>query len=87
VALQNVASALERGGRPAEAAARYAAFGGDAACAKAAPDVAARALVVAGRLFDAQARTAYGAAAAVPGVADPEAKKMVSEAKRRLRGP
>jgi hypothetical protein len=87
VALQNVASELERGGRPAEAAARYLAFGQDAACAKATPDVAARALVVAGRLFDAQAKAAYGAAAAVPGVADAEAKKMVTEAKRRMRGP
>ncbi|HET8540602.1 MAG TPA: hypothetical protein VFL83_12085, partial [Anaeromyxobacter sp.] len=87
VALQNVASELERAGRPAEAAARYAAFGSDAGCAKGAPDLAARALVAAGRLFDAQARTAYGAAAAVQGVADPEAKKLVTEAKRRLRGP
>lgn len=87
VALQNVASELERAGRPAEAAARYLAFGRDAACAKATPDVAARALVVAGRLFDAQAKAAYGAAVAVPGVADGEAKKMVSEAKRRMRGP
>ncbi len=87
VALQNVASELERGGRPAEAAARYAAFGTDAGCAKAAPDVAARALIVAGRLFDAQAKAAYGAASAVQGVVDGEAKKMVSEAKRRLRGP
>jgi hypothetical protein len=87
VALQNVASELERAARPAEAGARYLAFGGDAACAKASPDVAARALVVAGRLFDAQAKAAYGAAVAVPGVAEEEAKRMVSEAKRRLRGP
>jgi hypothetical protein len=87
VALQNVASELERAGRPADAAARYLAFGSDAGCTKAAPDVAARALVVAGRIFDAQAKVAYGAAAGVPGVADAEAKKMVSEAKRRLRGP
>jgi hypothetical protein len=87
IALQNVASELERAGRPAEAAARFKAFGRDERCAKAAPDVAARALVVAGRLFDAQAREAYGAALEVPGVADPEARKLVGEAKRRLRGP
>lgn len=87
VALQNVAAELERAGRHAEAGARYVAFGGDAACARASPDVAARALVVAGRLFDAQARAAYGAAAAVEGVGDAEARKMVTEAKRRLRGP
>jgi hypothetical protein len=87
VALQNVGAELDRAGRPAEAAARYLAFGSDAACAKAAPDVAARALVVAGRLFEAQARTAFGAAANVPGVAEAETKKMVSEAKRRARGP
>jgi len=42
---------------------------------------------VAGRLFDAQARAAWAAAAAAQGVGDPEAKKMIGEAKRRLRGP
>ncbi len=87
VALQNVASELERAGRPADAAARFVAFGTDAACAKASPDVAARALVAAGRLFDAQAKGAYGAATSVQGVEDPEAKRLVKEAKRRLRGP
>jgi hypothetical protein len=87
VALQNVASELDRARRPADAAARFLAFGQDPACAKAAPDLSARALVVAGRLFDAQARAAYAAAAAAQGVGDPEAKKMIGEAKRRLRGP
>ncbi len=86
LALRNAASELDVGGRPAQAATRYVAYGGDAACAKASPDVAARALVRAGRLFEAQAKEAYGGAAAVPGVNDPEAKGMVSEAKRRLKG-
>ena len=86
VALQNVATALERGGRSAEAAVRFAAFGTDPACAKASPDVAARALVAAGRLFDAAAKGSYGAATAVQGVEDPEAKKLVNEARRRMRG-
>jgi tetratricopeptide (TPR) repeat protein len=86
LALRNAASELDTAGRAAEAAARYVAFGRDEACTKASPDVAARALVRAGRLFEAQAREAYGGAAAVPGVTDPEAKGMVSDAKRRLRG-
>jgi tetratricopeptide (TPR) repeat protein len=86
LALRNAASELDQAGRAAEAAARYVAFGGDEGCAKAAPDVAARALVRAGRLFEAQAKEAYGGAVAVPGVTDREAKGMVSEAKRRLRG-
>ncbi len=87
LALRNAASELDVGGRPAEAAARYVTYGRAEGCAKAAPDVAARALVRAGRLFEAQAREAYGEAATVPGVTDPEAKGMVTEAKRRLRGP
>jgi hypothetical protein len=86
LALRNAASELDMAGRAAEAAARYVAFGRDDACAKATPDVAARALVRAGRLFEAQAKEAYGGAAELPGVTDPEAKGMVSEAKRRLRG-
>ena len=85
LALRNAASELDLAGRAAEAAARYAAFGRDEACAKAAPDVAARALVRAGRLFEAQAKDAYDRATGVPGVTDPEAKGMVSEARRRLR--
>ncbi|HET7826958.1 MAG TPA: hypothetical protein VFK90_16605 [Anaeromyxobacter sp.] len=86
LALRNAASELDMAGRFSEAAARYVAFGGDEACAKAAPDVAARALVRAGRLYEGQAKDAYTGATAVPGVTDPEAKGMVSEAKRRLRG-
>ena len=86
LALRNAASELDMAGRAAEAGARYVAFGTDEACAKAAPDVAARALVRAGRLFEAQAKEAYDGAAGVPGVTDPEAKGMQSEAKRRLKG-
>ncbi len=86
LALRNAASELDTAGRAVEAAVRYLTFGGDAACAKAAPDVAARALVRAGRLFEAQAKEAYGGAAVLPGVTDPEAKGMQSEAKRRLKG-
>lgn len=86
LALRNAASELDVSGHGTEAAARYVAFGTDAACAKAAPDVAARALVRAGRIFEAQAKDAYSGASAVPGVTDPEAKGMVSDAKKRLRG-
>jgi hypothetical protein len=86
VALRNVASELDVAGRPAEAAARYLAFGADERCAKADPAIAARALVRSGRLFEAQAKAAYGSAVALPGVADPEAKAQVQEAKKRLRG-
>jgi hypothetical protein len=87
VALQNVGSELDTAGRRVEAAARYLVFGADERCAKAAPDLAARALVRAGRIFEAEAKAAYGRAAALPGVTDPEAKGMVSEAKRRMREP
>jgi len=86
VALQNAASELDLAERRAEAAARYVAFGSDEGCAKSDPDLAARALVRAGRLFEAQAREAYSGAAALPGVAAPEARGLVAEAKRRLRG-
>jgi hypothetical protein len=86
VALRNVASELDVAGRAADAASRYLAFGGDAACAKADPDIAARALVRAGKLFEAQAKAAYGGAAALPGVTDPEAKRLVGEAQRRVKG-
>lgn len=85
LALQNVASELDLAGRGAEAAARYAAFGGDGACAKAEPDLAARALVRAGNLFEGQAKAAYEGAAALPGVEGAEARKKVAEAKRRLK--
>ncbi|HEX9242529.1 MAG TPA: hypothetical protein VF875_08835 [Anaeromyxobacter sp.] len=86
VALRNVASELDVAGHAAEAAARYLAFGADERCARAEPAIAARALVRSGRLFEAQAKAAYGAAVALPGVGDPEAKSQVSEAKKRLKG-
>ncbi len=84
VALRNVASELDVAGRTNEAASRYLAFGKDDACAKVDPDVAARALVRAGRLFEAQARGAYTAAAGLSGVGE-DVKKQVSEAKRRVK--
>lgn len=86
LALRNAASELDVANRAAEAAVRYLTFGRDGACAKASPDVAARALLRAGRLFEAQARQAYGEAAALPGVSEAEAKGIVTEAKRRVRG-
>jgi hypothetical protein len=87
VALRNVATELDRSERPAEAAARYLVFGSDAGCAKAEPDIAARALARAGRLFDAQAKAAWKGAAALEGVTEPQAKSDVAEAKRRVREP
>jgi len=86
VALRNVASELELAGRPAEAATRFVAFGRDDACAKADPNVAALALVVAGKLFESQAKAAYSGATAISGVSDPKAKERVLDAKRRLKG-
>jgi hypothetical protein len=87
VALRNVASELDLAERPADAAARYLAFGRDPACAAADPNIAARALVRAGRLFEAQARAAYEGAAGLAGVTEAEAKAQVTDAKRRLKGP
>jgi hypothetical protein len=87
VALRNVATELDRSDRASEAAARYVAFGSDPGCARAEPDIAARALARAGRLFDAQAKAAWSGAAAVEGVTDPQAKGDVAEAKRRLGSP
>lgn len=87
LALRNVAAELDLAGRPGEAAARYLAFGTDGECAKGDPNVAARALVRAGRLFEAQAKAAYGGAVGLPGVTDPEAQGQVGEAKRRLKAP
>jgi hypothetical protein len=86
VALRNVASELDVAERPAEAAARYLAFGRDAGCARADPSTAALALVRAGRLFEDRAKASYGAATSLEGVTDPEARKQVGEAKKRLRG-
>jgi len=86
LALRNVASELDVAERAAEAAPRYLAFGKDQGCAKAEPNVAARALVRAGRLFEAQAKASYRGATAIEGVTEPEAKGQVAEAKRRLKG-
>jgi tetratricopeptide (TPR) repeat protein len=86
VALRNVASELDVADRPAEAAARYLAFGRDERCARVDASITARALVRAGRLLEGQARTAYEAATSLEGVTDPEARKQVSGAKKRLKG-
>ncbi len=86
VALRNVASELDLADQPADAAPRYLAFGRDERCAKADPSIAARALVRAGRLFEAEAKAAYGAATSLEGVTDPDAKGQVSDAKKRLKG-
>lgn len=80
VALRNVATELDRADRPADAAARYVSFGKDDACAKADPNIAARALVRAGRLHEHQARAAFSSAAAVEGVDDPEVRAQVRDA-------
>jgi hypothetical protein len=85
LALRNLASELDQSDRPADAGARYVAFGTDGACAKTDPNIAARALVRAGRLFEGQAKTAYEGAAALEGVSEPEAKGQVADAKRRLK--
>ncbi len=84
-ALRNVARELDVAGHGGEAATRYLAFGKDDVCAKVDPGMAARALVRAGQLFEGQARGAYSAAAGLSGVADPDAKEQVSEAKRRVK--
>jgi hypothetical protein len=86
LALRNLASELDQAGRAVDAAARYVAFGTEDGCAKADPNIAARALVRAGRLFDGQAKAAYEGAAALEGVSDAEAKGQVTEAKQRLKG-
>lgn len=86
LALRNAASELDVAGRAAEAAWRYLAFAREPVCAKAAPDVAGRALLRAGRLFETQAKAAYGEAAALPGMTEEEAKGIVAEAKKRLKG-
>jgi TolA-binding protein len=89
VALQNVASELDIGKKPVEAATRYVTFGTDEACAKADPNVAARALYRAGRLFQdakqrAKAKEAYAAAVKLPNVTDAVAKSQIDDAKRRM---
>ena len=86
VALRNVASELDQADQVTDAAARYLAFGKDARCAKADPSIAARALVRAGRIYEAEAKDAYGAATSLEGITDPEVKGQVSDAKKRLKG-
>lgn len=92
VAMQNVASELDIGKKPVDAAARYVSFGKDEQCAKTDPNTAARALYRAGRLFQdakqkAKAKEAYAAAAGVPNVTDTVAKSQVDDAKRRMKSP
>jgi hypothetical protein len=86
LALRNAASELDRAEQGADAAARYLAFGTDERCAKADPNIAARALVRAGRLSETLAKTAFSAAVALEGVTDEEARTQVADAKRRLKG-
>jgi tetratricopeptide (TPR) repeat protein len=91
VALQNVASELDLGKKPTDAADKYLAFGKDAACAKENPNTTALALYRAGRLYETakkrpQAKEAYAAAVALQGVTDAVAKSQVEDARRRLKG-
>jgi hypothetical protein len=86
VALRNVASELDQADQVTDAAGRYLAFGKDARCAKADPSIAARALIRAGRIYEAQAKDAYGAATSLEGITDPDVKAQVSDAKKRLKG-
>jgi hypothetical protein len=90
LALRNGAIESERAEAPEAAASLYLAFGRDASCAKASPDVAAIALYRAGTLLQeahrpAEARDAFHAAAALDGVSGAEAKRLVNAAKRQLR--
>ncbi len=90
VALQNVAAELDTAKQSAEAAERYLVFGKDAACAKADPNFAARALYRSGQLFtlakkNAKAKEAFTAAVAVQGVTDTVAKSQIEDARRRLK--
>jgi tetratricopeptide (TPR) repeat protein len=89
VALQNVASELDMAKKAAVAAERYVAFGKDEKCASADPNVAARALYRAGRLYEdakqkPKAKEAYAAAIGMKGVTDTVAKSQVDDAKRRM---
>jgi len=89
VAMQNVASELDMAKKGAQAAERYVAFGTDEKCGTADPNVAARALYRAGRLYEgakqkAKAKEAYAAAVAMKGVTDTVAKSQVEDAKRRM---
>ncbi len=89
-ALQNGAVELDLAKKPAEAAQGYRAFGREASCAQASPDVAALAFYRAGQLFlqarkRPEAREAFQAATEVQGVSTPEAKKRVADARREAK--
>jgi tetratricopeptide (TPR) repeat protein len=87
-ALRNGAVELDVAKKGADAAQRYLAFGKDAHCVEASPDVAVLALHRSGTLFlqakrKGDAREAFQAAAAVEGVKSAEAKQRVADAKKQ----
>lgn len=89
-ALQNGAVEMDLARQPPEAAERYRAFGGEARCAQASPDVAALALYRAGQLFlqarrRTEAREAFQAATEVQNVSTPDARRRVAEARREAK--
>jgi tetratricopeptide (TPR) repeat protein len=89
-ALRNGAVELDLARKVAEAADRYKAFGSDARCGEASPDVAALALYRAGQLYLSakkrpEAREAFQAAADVKGVSTPDAKARVADARRQAK--
>jgi hypothetical protein len=90
VALRNGAVELDLAKSAVEAADRYRAFGAEARCAEASPDVAALALHRAGQLYlgakkRAEARDAFQAAASIEGVTTPDAKRRVSDARAQAK--
>lgn len=91
LALGNLGAALEEARQPLDAAACYAALGGDAACVEEDPATAARALATAGQLYlaarhRAEALAAFEALLALDPKADPEVEKLAQQARRRLEG-
>ncbi len=89
-ALRNGAVELDMAKQAGPAAEQYRAFGSDASCAGASPDVAALALYRAGQLFLSakqrpDAKEAFQAAADVKGVSSPDAKKRVADAQRQAK--
>jgi len=92
VALRNGAIEFDRANDAKAAASAYIAFGRSAKCAKTNPDVAATALYRAATLYrqakrPREAQDAYRAVVALDGVAGPEAKRLIREARRKLRRP
>ena len=90
LALQNVGYEAAEQGKKADAAARYLAFGKDAACVKEDPNNAAKALFLSGKLFTeskqkAKAREAFEATVQVQGVTDVVAKSQIDDARQRLK--